>query len=88
MHLHEYQAKQLFSEYGIPVPAGEVLESSDEAARLGDSLGGSARVVKAQVHAGGRGKGGGVKLVEDAVALKAAASPATAGSYSEGEVAK
>ena len=72
MHLHEYQAKQLFSEYGIPVPAGEVLISLDEAARLGDSLDGSARVVKAQVHAGGRGKGGGVKRVEDAAALKAA----------------
>jgi succinyl-CoA synthetase beta subunit len=72
MHLHEFQAKRLFTEYGIPVPAGEVLESLEEAARLGDSLDGSARVVKAQVHAGGRGKGGGIKRVEDAVALKAA----------------
>ena len=69
MHLHEYQSKQLFLEYGIPVPKGGVLESPDGAAKLADSLGGSAWVVKAQVYAGGRGKGGGVKLVEDAQAL-------------------
>ena len=69
MHLHEYQAKQLFADYGIPVPAGQVLESPEGAASLADSLGGSAWVVKAQVHAGGRGKGGGVKLVEDVQAL-------------------
>ena len=72
MHLHEYQAKQLFQEYGIPVPAGQVLVSLDGAARLADSLGGSAWVVKAQVHAGGRGKGGGVRLVQDTQALAAA----------------
>ena len=69
MHLHEYQSKRLFLEYGIPVPKGGVLESPDGAAKLADSLGGSAWVVKAQVYAGGRGKGGGVKLVEDAQAL-------------------
>jgi succinyl-CoA synthetase beta subunit len=69
MHLHEYQAKQLFADYGIPVPAGQVLESPEGAAKLADSLGGSTWVVKAQVHAGGRGKGGGVKLVEDVQAL-------------------
>ena len=72
MHLHEYQSKQLFLEYGIPVPKGGVLESPDGAAKLADSLGGSAWVVKAQVYAGGRGKGGGVKLVNDAQALDAA----------------
>ena len=72
MHLHEYQAKQLFQKYGIPVPAGQVLVSPDGAARLADSLGGSAWVVKAQVHAGGRGKGGGVRLVQDTQALAAA----------------
>ena len=72
MHLHEYQSKQLFLEYGIPVPKGGVLESPDGAATLVDSLGGSAWVVKAQVYAGGRGKGGGVKLVNDAQALDAA----------------
>ena len=72
MHLHEYQAKQLFSDYGIPVPAGGVLESPEGAAKLADSLGGSAWVVKAQVYAGGRGKGGGVRLVKDAQALEEA----------------
>ena len=65
MHLHEYQAKQLFSDYGIPVPKGRLLASVDEASGLADELAGSAWVVKAQVHAGGRGKGGGVKLVEN-----------------------
>ena len=69
MHLHEYQSKQLFADYGIPVPKGGVLESSDGAAKLADSLGGSAWVVKAQVYAGGRGKGGGIKVVEDVQAL-------------------
>ena len=69
MHLHEYQSKRLFLEYGIPVPKGGVLESPDGAAKLADSLGGSAWVVKAQVYAGGRGKGGGVRLVKDAQAL-------------------
>jgi succinyl-CoA synthetase beta subunit len=65
MHLHEYQAKQLFSDYGIPVPAGGMLDHSRGVAGLISSLDGSAWVVKAQVHAGGRGKGGGVRLVED-----------------------
>ena len=72
MHLHEYQSKQLFLEYGIPVPKGGVLESPDGAAKLADSLGGSAWVVKAQVYAGGRGKGGGVRLVKDAQAVEEA----------------
>jgi succinyl-CoA synthetase beta subunit len=72
MHLHEYQAKQLFADYGIPVPKGGVLDSSRGIAELADSLGGSAWVVKAQVYAGGRGKGGGVKLVKDVQALDAA----------------
>ena len=69
MNIHEYQAKRLFSDYGIPVPKGGVLESPDGAAKLADSLGGAAWVVKAQVYAGGRGKGGGVRLVKDAQAL-------------------
>jgi succinyl-CoA synthetase beta subunit len=72
MHLHEYQAKQLFSDYGIPVPEGGVLESPEGAAKLANSLGGSAWVVKAQVYAGGRGKGGGVRLVKDRQALEGA----------------
>jgi succinyl-CoA synthetase beta subunit len=72
MHLHEFQAKQLFSEYGIPVPPGGVLETAQDSAALAARLGGDAWVAKAQVHAGGRGKGGGVKLVRDTQALQAA----------------
>ena len=69
MNLHEYQAKNLFSDYGIPVPSGHVVSSVSEAKQLkGDHW-----VVKAQVHAGGRGKGGGVKLVNNAEELEAAA---------------
>jgi len=63
MHLHEYQAKQLFSDYGIAVPAGQMLDSSAGVAEVARQLGGTAWVVKAQVHAGGRGKGGGVRVV-------------------------
>jgi succinyl-CoA synthetase beta subunit len=69
MHLHEYQAKQLFSDYGIAVPAGQMLDTSAGVAGVVRQLGGSAWVVKAQVHAGGRGKGGGVKVVSDAETL-------------------
>ena len=63
MNLHEYQAKILFEEYGIPVPAGKNAHTANEAVRHAGSLGGDGWVVKAQVHAGGRGKAGGVKLV-------------------------
>ncbi len=63
MHLHEYQAKALFAEYGIPVPAGQVAESGAAAASAVEALGGGEWVVKAQVHAGGRGKAGGVRRV-------------------------
>ncbi|MGB5441113.1 MAG: ADP-forming succinate--CoA ligase subunit beta [Gammaproteobacteria bacterium] len=69
MHLHEYQAKRLFQSYGIPVPDGAVIDSAGAAAGVASSLGGAAWVVKAQVHAGGRGKGGGVKVVDDALLL-------------------
>jgi len=62
LNLHEYQSKALFAEYGIPVPEGRVAQSPTEAARAASVLGGSLWVVKAQVHAGGRGKAGGVKL--------------------------
>ena len=65
MNLHEYQAKDVFRTYGIPVPAGRVAASPDEAVEVARSLGGSLWVVKAQVHAGGRGKAGGVKLARD-----------------------
>jgi succinyl-CoA synthetase beta subunit len=70
MHLHEYQAKQLFSDYGIVVPAGQMLDTVDGVEALAGQLGGDAWVVKAQVHAGGRGKGGGVRLVEDTRSLR------------------
>ena len=63
MNLHEYQAKQLFAEYGLPVSKGFACETAEEAAMAADKIGGNEWVVKAQVHAGGRGKAGGVKLV-------------------------
>lgn len=62
MKVHEYQAKQVLARHGVPVPRGEVCESADEAVKIAEKLGGSVWVVKAQIHAGGRGKGGGVKL--------------------------
>jgi succinyl-CoA synthetase beta subunit len=62
MNFHEYQAKALFAEYGIPVPEGIVADTADKAVEAAQSLGGEMWVVKAQVHAGGRGKAGGVKL--------------------------
>jgi succinyl-CoA synthetase beta subunit len=64
MNLHEYQSKRLFGRYAIPVPRGQVAESADQAAQAATELGGEAWVVKAQVHAGGRGKAGGVVLVD------------------------
>jgi succinyl-CoA synthetase beta subunit len=63
MNLHEYQAKALFAEYGLPVSAGYAVDSADEAVAAAEKIGGDRWVVKAQVHAGGRGKAGGVKLV-------------------------
>jgi succinyl-CoA synthetase beta subunit len=63
MNLHEYQAKQLLAEYGLPVPAGEVARNVEEALLIADRLSTKRWVVKAQVHAGGRGKAGGVKIV-------------------------
>lgn len=63
MNLHEYQAKQLLAKYGLPVPHGEVASNVDEALSVADKLSTKRWVVKAQVHAGGRGKAGGVKLV-------------------------
>jgi succinyl-CoA synthetase beta subunit len=74
MNLHEYQAKEIFRNYGIPVPAGQVAASAEEATVAAAALGGDVWVVKAQVHAGGRGKAGGVKLTRDAAAVGAAAA--------------
>ena len=63
MNLHEYQGKQLFAQYGLPVSTGVAAKTAEEAAEATDTIGGDRWVVKAQVHAGGRGKAGGVKLV-------------------------
>ena len=64
MNLHEYQAKQLFAKYGLPVSKGIAVDTADEAVAAAKEIGGDRWVVKAQVHAGGRGKAGGVKLVD------------------------
>ncbi len=71
MNLHEYQGKQLFAEYGLPVSSGIACDTPEEAAAAADKIGGTKWVVKAQVHAGGRGKAGGVKLVETKEEIKA-----------------
>lgn len=64
MNIHEYQAKELFRQFGIPTPQGKVAFTADEAVQVAKDLGVKRWVVKAQIHAGGRGKGGGVKLAE------------------------
>ncbi|MGH9671538.1 MAG: ATP-grasp domain-containing protein, partial [Bryobacteraceae bacterium] len=72
MKIHEYQAKALLAQFGVPVPRGEVAFSVEEAAAAAKGIGGSV-VVKAQIHAGGRGKGGGVKVARDAAEAAAIA---------------
>ena len=69
MNLHEFQSKQVFRKYGLPVPDNRVVQSSADAATAASALEGDSWVVKAQVHAGGRGKAGGVKLVNDIESL-------------------
>jgi len=69
MNIHEYQAKQLFLEYGIPVPDGKQTATSENAVDITKMLGGESWVVKAQVHAGGRGKVGGVKLTKNSAEI-------------------
>src|ERR1041385_1953989 len=66
MKIHEYQGKELLKKYGVPVPRGIVARSPEEAYQAAKELGGDIVVVKAQIHAGGRGKGGGVKLARSA----------------------
>src|SRR4029079_8279213 len=61
MKIHEYQAKGILAKYGVPVPQGEVIFNAADASGVAQRLGGGVVVVKAQIHAGGRGKGGGVK---------------------------
>src|SRR5688500_8118731 len=66
MNLHEYQSKRIFADCGVPVPQGRVASTPAEAVAAARELAGSVWVVKAQVHAGGRGKAGGVKLCRSA----------------------
>jgi len=73
MKIHEYQAKALLARYGVPVPQGEVIFTASDAASVAQRLGGGTVVVKAQIHAGGRGKGGGVKVVKNPAEAQAAA---------------
>jgi len=74
MKIHEYQAKEILRSYGVPVPDGIAAISADAAAAAFDQLGSPLAVVKAQIHAGGRGKAGGVKLVRSAAEARAAAA--------------
>ena len=74
MNLHEYQGKKLFADYGLPVSVGYAVDSAEEAVAAANKIGGEMWVVKAQVHAGGRGKAGGVKLVDSADAVEAFAT--------------
>src|SRR5262249_10045686 len=66
MNIHEFQAKQILGRFGAPVPRGQAASPADEAAAAFTALGHTTAVVKAQIHAGGRGKAGGVKLVSSA----------------------
>jgi succinyl-CoA synthetase beta subunit len=70
MNLHEYQGKALFAEYGLPVSVGQAVDTPEAAAAAAEAIGGDKWVVKAQVHAGGRGKAGGVKLVDSPAEAK------------------
>ncbi len=63
MNLHEYQGKELFAQYDLPVSSGKVITNAEDAIKACRDIGGNKWVVKAQVHAGGRGKAGGVELV-------------------------
>jgi succinyl-CoA synthetase beta subunit len=73
MNIHEYQAKELLRKYGVPVPKGIPAMTVDEAVRAAEVLGGPVWVVKSQIHAGGRGKGGGVKVVRSVDEVRAEA---------------
>src|ERR1700730_11125972 len=66
MNIHEFQAKQVLSRFGVPVPKGLPASTPEEAAKAFESLGHPKAVIKAQIHAGGRGKAGGVKLISSA----------------------
>ncbi|MFL5094954.1 MAG: ATP-grasp domain-containing protein, partial [Xanthobacteraceae bacterium] len=70
MNIHEYQAKAVLREFGVPVPRGSAAFTPGEAVRAAEQLGGPVWVVKAQIHAGGRGKAGGVKVVKSLQAVR------------------
>ncbi len=74
MNIHEYQAKQIFQKYGVPTPRGIIANTPEQAVANADELGGNVWVVKAQIHAGGRGLGGGVKLAKSKEEVKELAS--------------
>jgi succinyl-CoA synthetase beta subunit len=73
MKIHEYQAKSILASHGVPVPKGDVASTPDEVRQVAERLGGGVVVVKAQIHAGGRGKGGGVKVAKNAFEAQAVA---------------
>ena len=75
MKIHEYQAKEILSKYGVATPRGVPCFSVDEAVDGGEELGGQVWVVKAQIHAGGRGKGGGVKVAKSLDEVKTIRGP-------------
>src|SRR5580692_11204048 len=74
MNIHEHQAKTLLAEFGVPVPRGYPAFTVEEAVAAAEKLGGQVWVVKAQIHAGGRGKGGGVKLARSLDQVRAEAT--------------
>ena len=74
MNIHEYQAKELLRAFGLSVPRGGVAYTVGEAVKVAEELGGKSWVVKAQIHAGGRGKGGGIKLAKSIPEVKKQAS--------------
>ena len=74
MKIHEYQAKAILAKHGVPVPQGQVIFKAEDAAGVANELGGGTVVVKAQIHAGGRGKGGGVKVVKGPAEAQATAA--------------
>src|SRR5438445_3011232 len=74
MKIHEYQGKEIFRSHGVPTPKGFPAFSADEAVEAAKKLGGKVWVVKAQIHAGGRGKGGGVKLARSIEEVRGFAS--------------
>ena len=71
MKIHEYQGKAILARFGVPVPRGKVAFTADEARAAAEQLGGGVVVVKAQIHAGGRGKGGGVKVAQEPAEARA-----------------